>query len=168
MKTKQLINIALASTLIIIASQLKVNLGFIPITLQLLTLTLLALTLSSKEVVLSVVVYIITALFGLVPIASGASGPAILMAPSFSFIIGFILLTYIISKYKTVKSIVIGYFAFYALSLSLLALNLAFIIQSPQSLYAIITVYFVPFIVTDVISIALGYFIAKRIRVNVA
>lgn len=164
MKTKNIVKISISATLIIIASQIKIVIGVIPMTLQLLMITLLALQLSEKEITSSIIIYILTALVGLVPIASGISGPMIIMAPSFSFIIGFIAYSFIIAKYKSIKAITCAYIIFYIISLSLLYFNFNYINITEISIYNLIYLYFLPFVVTDLISITAAYLISKRIK----
>lgn len=150
--------------LIIIGTQIKISIGLIPITFQFLVITLLALKLKRIEMISAMAIFILGASFGLFPIAGGISGPMIFLAPSFSYIIGFLFYSAFVSTYKSKESIVIGYIIFYLIALTFLKLNFTYLLESKLSLYSLITLYFLPFVTSDIISIVFAYQISKRIK----
>lgn len=164
MKTKNLVTTAIAVMLIIIGTQLKISIGLIPITLQFFVITLLALKLKPLEMISAMLIFILGSTLGLFPIAGGLSGPMILLAPSFSFIIGFLVYSSILSRYKSIKAIVIAYLIFYLVALTFLQINLRFLLDTKLSIYTTISLYFLPFVITDIITITIAYQISKRIK----
>lgn len=164
MKTKDLVIIALYSVLITISTQIKIPLAYIPMTLQVFTISLGALILSRKQILLSLLIFVFIAFIGVAPIAGNVSGPQIFVSPTFPYIIGFFILAYNINKRKSIQGLVIGYISFYAIALPLLYLYFKYIYLTMPTVVSVITVGFVPFIITDTISIALAYFVSKRIK----
>lgn len=85
---------ALFVVLITVGAFIKIPVPVMPFTLQFLFTTLAGILLGGKQGALSVLCYIILALFGL-PIFAGGGGFFYVLQPTFGYLIGFILGTYV-------------------------------------------------------------------------
>lgn len=164
MKTKDLVIIAFYSILITISAQIKIPLAYVPITLQLFTISFGALKLSLKQIIGSLAIFVFLCFIGVAKIGSNISGPQILLTPSFSFIIGFFFMAYIINKGHNIKSLFLAYITLYLIALPLLYLYLKYLYRVDINLVSLLTLYYFPFIIGDVISLSLAYNLSKRIK----
>lgn len=166
MKTKDLVIIAMYGVVISISTQIKIPIGMVPMTLQVFTITLGALTLTRKQILGALGMFIIISFLGIMPTASSVSGPQIFASPTFPYIIGFFVLAYILNKYKNLKGFLIAYPAFYLTALSILYIYLRFIYIVDPTITTVIATGFLPFVLTDLISIKLAFIASKRIKLN--
>lgn len=95
-KTKTLIYCSLFTALIAAGAFIKIPVPVVPFTLQYLFTMLAGLLLGSKRGTISVVAYMLLGLAGL-PIFSEGGGLWYVFKPSFGYIIGFCLGTYVLS-----------------------------------------------------------------------
>ncbi|MDO5142681.1 MAG: biotin transporter BioY [Eubacteriales bacterium] len=93
-KTKDMILCALFAALIAVGAFLHIPVPVVPFTLQLLFTMLAGLLLGGKLGALSVCIYIAIGLLGL-PVFAEGGGIAYVLKPSFGYIIGFVLATYV-------------------------------------------------------------------------
>ncbi|MGN0265837.1 MAG: biotin transporter BioY [Oliverpabstia sp.] len=93
-KTKNLINCSLFTALIAVGAFIKIPIPVVPFTLQFLFTTLAGLLLGSRKGTISVVAYMLLGLAGL-PIFSEGGGIWYIFKPSFGYIIGFCLGTFV-------------------------------------------------------------------------
>ena len=91
---------AIMLALLIICSKITIPLGVISLTLQTFIVILLSLILNTKYSFLVFITYIILGLLGL-PVFSGGGGFAYVLKPSFGFIIGFLLQSFLTSRIAT-------------------------------------------------------------------
>ncbi|PHV69331.1 biotin transporter BioY [Sporanaerobium hydrogeniformans] len=96
-KTYPMILCALFTTLIIIGTFIKVPIPFVPFTLQFLFTTLAGILLGPKLGSISVLVYILLGLIG-IPVFTEGGGLSYIFKPTFGYIIGFLVGTYITGK----------------------------------------------------------------------
>lgn len=93
-KTKNLILTAFFTSLIIIGTFIKIPIPVLPFTLQYLFTMLAGLLLGGKRGSLSVCIYIIMGLIGF-PVFTEGGGMGYIFRPTFGYIIGFAIATYI-------------------------------------------------------------------------
>lgn len=93
-KTKDLILCALFAALIVVGTFIKIPIPLIPFTLQFLFTMLAGLLLGGKLGAVSVCVYIVLGLIGL-PVFADGGGIAYILKPSFGYIIGFAVASYV-------------------------------------------------------------------------
>ncbi len=95
LNTKNMILCALFVALIAIGAFIRIPVPVCPFTLQLLFTTLAGLLLGARLGGLSVVVYIVIGLLG-VPIFTEGGGPSYIFQPTFGYLIGFAVGSYIV------------------------------------------------------------------------
>ena len=93
-RTKNLMYCSLFTALIAVGAFIKIPIPVVPFTLQFLFTTLAGLLLGSKKGTISVVPYMVLGLVGL-PIFSEGGGIWYVFKPSFGYIIGFCIGTYV-------------------------------------------------------------------------
>lgn len=93
-ETKNLVRVSLFVALIAAGAFIKIPVPVVPFTLQFLFTTLAGILLGARLGSLSVVCYILLGLFGL-PIFAGGGGPAYVFQPTFGYLIGFAVGTYV-------------------------------------------------------------------------
>lgn len=158
MKTRELTISAIFVVLIAICAQLTIPTPIIPFTLQVFAVALTGLCLNKKQILLTISVYILVGLMGLPVFSNGQAGIAMILKPSFGFIIGFIPMAMLIKKQP-----IIAWLSLYLIALPFLYLNMKYLLQIDTSIISVLKLYFLTFIPTDLISIVGAFYVFKRI-----
>ncbi|MCK5762505.1 MAG: biotin transporter BioY, partial [Clostridiales bacterium] len=98
LNTRDMILVALMATLTTIGAYISILLGPVPFTLQTFFVMLSGMLLGSKKGALSMIVYVSMGLVGMPVFANGMSGLSIITKPSFGYLLGFIIASYVIGK----------------------------------------------------------------------
>lgn len=96
-RTKKLILCAMFTTLIVAGTFIKVPLPFLPFTMQFFFTMLAAMLLGGRWGMLSVLLYMVLGLIGL-PVFTEGGGIWYIFKPSFGYIIGYVIGTYVTGK----------------------------------------------------------------------
>lgn len=164
LNTKQMAQSALFIALMSISSHLKIPIGEVPITFQVLVVTLTGLLLTRTQIIYVILGYMGLGLIGLPVFASGA-GISYVLSPSFGFIIGFLAFALIIHHIKNkIASIVLGYLVLYFIGLIYLNLIFEHILLRPLNFLTTISMFWLPFIPNDLLSIVLAYIVTPRLK----
>ena len=120
--TRNLILVAMFAALTAIGAFIKVPIPYVPFTLQYLFCALAGLILGSRLGALSQIVYVIIGLCG-VPVFTEGGGISYIFKPTFGYLIGFIVASYVIGKIrenvveltflKTIFTMLLGLFFIY-------------------------------------------------------
>ena len=94
MKIKTMIQISLFAVMTAIGARLTIPVPILPFTLQTMFAMLAGLVLGKKKGAASQLLYMLMGLAG-IPVFTSVCGPAALFAPSFGYIIGFVLCAYV-------------------------------------------------------------------------
>ncbi len=94
--------VALFAALIAVGAFIKIPFPYVPFTLQVLFTTLAGLLLGARLGALSVIVYVVLGLIGL-PIFTSGGGLSYVFNPTFGYLIGFIVGTYLTGKIAYVQ-----------------------------------------------------------------
>ena len=172
-KTKSLIYCGLFTALIAVGAFIKVPVPVVPFTLQYLFTMLAGLLLGSKRGTISVVSYMILGLAGL-PIFTEGGGLWYVFKPSFGYIIGFCLGTYVTGriaehlKKKTVFRYLLanlaGLMVVYACGMIYYYIVCNYVINTPIGIWPLILYCFLLAVPGDIALSILGAVVAKRIR----
>lgn len=162
-KVRILVFIALLAALLAISAPLSFNIGLVPITLATFTIYLIGGLTKKCNGMFSVMIYIGLGLIGLPVFANFRGGISVLLGPTGGFIIGYIpmaltisLLTSIDKKkiYLYYLSMLLGTFICYTIGL------LWFMMMMDLTIGEALAICVIPFIVFDLIKIALAGTIA--------
>ncbi|WP_292380372.1 biotin transporter BioY [Methanosarcina sp. UBA289] len=168
---RKLVFSSLFAAMIAVGAYIKIPLPFspVPVTMQSLFVFLAGSMLKSKWGTLSVLIYALLGIAGLPVFAGGASGLGVILGPTGGYIIGFIVAAFVIG-YLSEKSgkndyfsnalyMGIGLVIDYALGMTQLA------IVAKLDLLQAITLGVFPFILGDLLKLAIAAYIASRYRI---
>lgn len=172
-KTKTLIYCSLFTALIAVGAFIKIPVPVVPFTLQYLFTMLAGLLLGSRQGTISVVAYMLLGLAGL-PIFSEGGGLGYVFKPSFGYIIGFCLGTYVTGriaehlKKKTVFRYLFanlaGLMVVYACGMIYYYIVCNYVINTPIGIWPLILYCFLLAVPGDIALSILGAVVAKRVR----
>ena len=95
--TKEIILVALFAALTAAGAFIKIPIPYVPFTLQFLFCALAGILLGAKLGGLSQISYVAMGLIG-IPVFTEGGGPAYIFQPTFGYLIGFIMGSYVIGK----------------------------------------------------------------------
>ena len=173
MKTKGVIYCGLFTALIAVGAFIKIPIPVVPFTLQYLFTMLAGLLLGSRLGTLSVLSYMLLGLAGL-PIFSEGGGIWYVFKPSFGYIIGFAVGTFVtgwIAEHMEKKTItrylianLAGLFCVYAIGMIYYYIICNFVIDTPIAVGPLFLYCFVLAVPGDIALSILGAAVAKRVR----
>lgn len=169
MKTKVITTIALLVALLSVFSYLAIPIPFspTPVTMQTLGILLIGLLLSPQYAALTVAIWIAMGAIGLPVFAKGTSGLATLFGPTGGYIFGFLACAVFIAWARgkvpnALRYSIVAAIGNYIIIYSLGVLGLMFIAKLPFT--AAIANGVLPFIVGDIIKIAIAVFVAMALQ----
>ncbi len=163
---------ALFAALIAAGAFIKIPIPYVPITLQFLFTNLAGLLLGKKKGLVAVCLYIFIGLAG-VPVFTQGGGPGYIFQPTFGYIIGFALGTWLaglIAEQGTNSIItyiiagLVNFIAMFAIGLLHLYLILNFYMANPTGIEKIFSMGFLPFALGDIVLVVVCAILAKRLR----
>ena len=173
MKTKGVIYCGLFTALIAVGAFIKIPIPVVPFTLQYLFTMLAGLLLGSRFGTLSVLSYMLLGLVGL-PIFSEGGGLWYVFKPSFGYIIGFAVGTFVtgwIAEHMEKKTVaryllanLAGLFFVYAIGMIYYYIICNFVIDMPIAVGPLFLYCFVLAVPGDIALSFLGAVVAKRVR----
>lgn len=172
-KTKSLIYCGLFTALIAIGAFIKIPVPVVPFTLQFLFTMLAGLLLGSKRGTASVVAYMVLGLIGL-PIFSEGGGFWYILKPSFGYIIGFAIGTFVTGliaermKEKTIPRYLIANFTglliVYAVGMAYYYIICNYVINTPIAVGPLFLYCFVLAVPGDICLCILAAILVKRVK----
>ena len=172
-KTKQLVFCSLFTALIAVGAFIKIPVPVVPFTLQYLFTMLAGLILGPRLGTISVTAYMLLGLAGL-PIFTEGGGLWYLLKPSFGYIIGFVIGTYVTGRIaetmpkKTIPHYLLANLAglaiVYACGMSYYYVICNYVIDTPIAVWPLFLYCFILAVPGDIALSVLGAVIAKRVR----
>ena len=172
-KTKNLIYCGLFTALIAVGAFIKIPVPVVPFTLQYLFTMLAGLLLGARKGAFSVIAYMVLGLAGL-PIFSEGGGLWYVFKPSFGYIIGFCIGTYVTGKIvenlrkKTVLTYLManlaGLMLVYAVGMIYYYIICNYVINTPIAVWPLFLYCFLLAVPGDICLSLLGAVLAKKIR----
>lgn len=172
LSVRDMVLCALFSALIAAGAFIRIPLPYVPFTLQFLFTNLAGLLLGGKRGLVSVTLYIAVGLAG-VPVFTQGGGPGYVLQPSFGYIMGFALGTWLAGRIAergegSVKADILAglanFAAVFALGLTHLYLITNFYLEKPLGLWQTFTAGFLTFAPGDILIVILSAYLAKRLR----
>lgn len=169
MKINELTKMSICIAIICISAYISFPLPFSPvmITAQTIAINLVALILTPKQSFIVTLLYIILGTFGLPVFSGGTSGFGRIFGPTGGFILGFLIITPLMSYFKGKDynfkrylsvTIIIGMIVLYAFGAVFMS-----VVQSISIVQALSLAVF-PFVVGDVFKCLLSSFIAVKLN----
>lgn len=162
MKNKRMALCALFAAMTAVCAQIVLPMGVVPVNLALLPLLLSAALLPPRHAAASALLYLAMGLIGLPVFAGMTGGPGVLVGPTGGFLLGYIPCTWLTSYLRQKRlplwfSMAAGLLTCYILGLvGLCAL-------SHMSLPQALATGILPFIIGDVLKLALAAYLARRL-----
>ena len=178
-KIKNLIIDSILLALLIVASKLSIYTSFVPFTFQILVVIIISLLLDYKNASLVILVYILMGLVGIPVFSSSSSGIAILVEPTFGFVIGFVIIGLVVpvikkklkekikGKYTVIFiSGIIGLIIDYLIGFlyALLLYKVLMILETDMTVVKIFIYFIAIFVPFDIIKCVLATIISKRVE----
>lgn len=170
MKVKDICLMTVCLSILIIASKISIEIGIISLTLQTFAVALISYLLKWKRASFLFLTYIIMGLIG-IPVFSSGGGFYYVLKPSFGFILGFFLQSFVTGS-NILKNSKLAYFTKGILGLLVIDIVgliymyfiLKFHIKSDKlNLIYLLEIGFLPFILKDIFSIALAGVLGLRL-----
>ena len=159
MKTRDMILISMFAALTAIGAQIAIPTKPVPFTLQVLFCIYSGILLGSKRGAMSQIIYVLLGLAGLPIFAEGKGGIAVAAGPTFGYLIGFIVCSYVAGKImerfkninlpKLILASVSGLLVIYIIAVPYLYLILNNVLNIPTTFSTAMKGGFLPFIIQD-------------------
>lgn len=158
MKTKDITYIAIFSALISILSVIAIPTPFgVPFTLQTFSISLAGFVLGKKYGTLSIIIYLLLGAIGLPVFAGLTGGISKFVSVTGGFLLGFIFLSFFCGFGNIFYSLL-------GLAICHLLGILQFSFLTKNSFFSSLLIVSLPYLVKDVLSIILAYFIGKKLK----
>lgn len=173
MEIKDMIKVALFTSLTMIGGMLSINIGPVPITMQTVFVLLSGLLLGPKLGVYSQIVYIFLGIVGLPVFAGGMSGPGSFLSPSFGFVLGFILAANTVGwiiqsmEYNSrniTLALIVGNGVIFLIGIPYMYFILNIYMGNSLNIIQILNIGLIPFIPGEVLKVLLGINIGIRMK----
>lgn len=168
---KEMTKIGLFSSLTAIGAFISLPLGPVPITLQTFFVLLSGVILGSKNAFSSMTIYLFLGLSGLPVYAGGTGGFQAILKPSFGFLIGMVVSSFVVGKIYEIKknniylliSLIVGTIVIYIIGLPYMYYILNVMLAKNFSVLKIFQIGMFLFIPGDIVKILFAYFLGKKL-----
>ena len=170
-KTIDMIYVALGAAILAVCAWISIPVGEIPITLQTMAICLIAGLFKTKRGILSTVIYILLGAIGVPVFAGFKSGLGVLAGPTGGYIIGFIFTALIVGLFSEkfggkiwalAVSMVLGIAVCYAFGSAWFYIYMQS--KTAVTLSYILGLCVVPYIVPDIVKIAVACILVNRLK----
>lgn len=170
LKIRTMVMIALCSAIMVIFSQIAIPLPLtsVPITLQLFGVVVISMILDKKCSLIALVIYTLLGAIGLPVYANFSGGVGVLVGPNGGYIFGFIIMAYIVGLFKEKENTTLTYIgAYLGMSIEYVigVIQLKIILRLTLEQALISGLY--PFIIKDVVIVAMGVYVGTVISKRV-
>lgn len=167
---KEMTQIGMCAALMAIFSQLSIPLPFttVPVTLQIFGLVVLAVIVGSKIGTLSLIVFVILGAIGLPVFANFSGGFGVIVGPTGGYIIGFIIMAFLIGYASSKRNKIFLFIAAYiGVTIDLIIGTLYLKVVTGMTMQGALIAGLYPFIIKDFITVALAVFIGLKVKKSV-
>ena len=169
MKVKDISYMVVALSILIICSKISIEIGIIALTLQTFAVSLISYLLKWKKASIVFLAYILMGLIG-IPVFSSGGGLIYLLKPSFGFILGFLLQSFITglnlfkNKIMLFTKGILGLLVIYITGLIYMYIILRFHMYFKNvNISYLLKIGVLPFLLKDLFSVVLAGIIAIRL-----
>lgn len=167
---KEITLVGMCAALMAIFSQLSIPLPFtsVPVTLQIFGLVVLAIIVGAKIATLSIIIFVLLGSIGLPVFANFSGGFGVIVGPTGGYIIGFIIMAFLIGYASSKKNITLLFIASYiAVTIDLILGTLYLKIVTGMTMQGALIAGLYPFILKDIITISLAVIIGLKVKKSV-
>jgi biotin transport system substrate-specific component len=167
---KEITLVGMCAALMAIFSQLSIPLPFtsVPVTLQVFGLVILAVIVGAKIGTLALIIYVIIGTIGLPVFANFHSGFGVLVGPTGGYIIGFIIMAFLIGYASSKQNKILLFITSYiGVIIDLVLGTIQLKIVTGMTIQAALIAGLYPFILKDFIIVAIAVTIGLKVKKNV-
>ncbi|MDR3593624.1 biotin transporter BioY [Clostridium sp.] len=167
---KEISLIGMCAALMVIFSQLSIPLPFtaVPITLQIFGLVIISVIIGAKLGTLSIIVFDVLGAIGLPVFANFNGGLHVIIGPTGGYIIGFIIIAFLIGYASEKQNKILLFIASYmGLIFQLLLGTLQLKIVTGMNMQSALIAGFYPFVIKDLIMVTIAIVIGLRVKKGV-
>lgn len=171
LKTSELTRVSMFVALIAIGAFIKIPIPNMPFTLQFLFTNLASILLGANLGTCSVIIYIILGLIG-IPVFTSGGGPAYIFMPTFGYLLGFVVGTFLGGKYLEIKgyslknifiSSLLNLMVVYAIGMAYYYFITNFYLKTPFSIKSLIIYCFLLAVPGDIFLCVVSSFVGNKI-----
>ena len=167
---KEITLVGMCAALMAIFSQLSIPLPFtsVPVTLQIFGLVVLSVIVGAKIATLSIIIFVLLGSIGLPVFANFSGGFGVIVGPTGGYIIGFIIMAFLIGYASSKQNKILLFIAAYiGVTADLLIGTLYLKIVAGMNLQSALIAGLYPFIIKDFITIAIAVLIGLKVKKSV-
>jgi protein bioY len=168
---RSITSVGLAAALLVIGSAIALPIGPVPISLQSLVVLTIGITMGKRLGVMAVTVYVIAGLIGLPVFAGLKGGPQYIFAPTFGFIMAFILAAYIVgagyessSNMRRYASLMAATILIYTIGASYFYLVQSLHLGNSIPFVKVLQLTVLPFVLGDLIKLHIAFFVGGKLK----
>lgn len=168
---RSITSVGLAVALLVIGSAIALPIGPVPISLQSLVVLTIGTTMGKRLGVMAVTVYVIAGLIGLPVFAGLKGGPQYIFAPTFGFIMAFILAAYIVgagyessSNMRRYASLMAATILIYTIGASYFYLVQSVHLGNSIPFVKVLQLTVLPFVLGDLIKLHIAFFVGGKLK----
>ena len=168
---RSITSVGLAAALLVIGSAIALPIGPVPISLQSLVVLTIGITMGKRLGVMAVTVYVIAGLIGLPVFAGLKGGPQYIFAPTFGFIMAFILAAYIVgagyessSNMRRYASLMAATILIYTIGASYFYLVQSVHLGNSIPFVKVLQLTVLPFVLGDLIKLHIAFFVGGKLK----
>lgn len=168
---RSITSLGLAVALLVIGSAIALPIGPVPISLQSLVVLTIGITMGKRLGVMAVTVYVIAGLIGLPVFAGLKGGPQYIFAPTFGFIMAFILAAYIVgagyessSNMRRYASLMAATILIYTIGASYFYLVQSVHLGNSIPFVKVLQLTVLPFVLGDLIKLHIAFFVGGKLK----
>ncbi len=173
LSTRDMVLAAMFAALSSIGSKIMVPMYPVPMTLQVLFAIGAGLILGKKAGTLSQIIYLALGLMGIPVFAGAEAGPAIVLKPTFGFILGMIVAAYVggamrekwkVKKFAPLLGIsLIGDLIIYLIGIPYFYMIMNLYLKSQTGILAALQIAMIPFLIPDLVKCVIASLLAYKI-----
>ena len=167
---KEITLVGMCAAMMAIFSQLSIPLPFtsVPVTLQIFGLVVLSVIVGAKIATLSIIIFVLLGSIGLPVFANFSGGFGVIFGPTGGYIIGFIIMAFLIGYASSKQNKILLFIASYiGVTIDLLLGTLYLKIVTGMTMQGALIAGLYPFIIKDFITIALAVIIGLKVKKSV-
>lgn len=172
LSTKDLVQIAVLTSMLSVASVFIIPVGPVPITLQVFFFLLIPALMGKFKGALTILLYMFLGLIGFPVFAGGSGGFQSILSPAFGYIIGAVLVSLVVgrlhrkksSSMEMISTMMIGILLLYAIGISYQYVIMNIYLQTPITWQTIILTNITTFLPIDMVKAFTAGIVCRRLE----
>lgn len=171
LSTKDLVQIAILTSMLSVASIFVIPIGPVPITLQVFFFLLIPALVGRLKGALTILLYMLLGLIGFPVFAGGSGGFQSILSPAFGYIVGAVLISLVVgrlhekkaSSVQVISTMMVGILLLYVVGITYQYVIMNVYLQTPISWQAIILTNLTTFLPIDMVKAFTAGIVCRRL-----